>query len=111
MGFKARTTPTARVAVVKSPAGLAVYINDYRVAGPKPFGESTVVNVPSVDIEDIDRALDRQATPLTNDQIQALVDFANEGDRKGGCTAWGPKFDAVMNVAQAVRKSVNRRLK
>lgn len=40
---------------------------------------------------------------LTHDQIEALVAFANENDREGGTTAWGPKFNAVMKVAQEVR--------
>ena len=40
---------------------------------------------------------------LTSKQIAALIAWANEGDRKGGTTAWGPKFDAAMEVAQDVR--------
>ncbi len=40
---------------------------------------------------------------LTKEDIKVLVDFADEGDRPGGTTAWGPLFDNVMALARKVR--------
>lgn len=47
---------------------------------------------------------------LNDEQINALVKFAHENDRAGGTTAWGPKFNDVMKVAQEVRDMVNAML-
>ena len=44
---------------------------------------------------------------LTHTQIMKLVRWANEGDRDGGTTAWGPKFSDAMKVAQQVRDEYN----
>lgn len=41
---------------------------------------------------------------LTVHQLEALTAWADEADRPGGCTGWGPKFDAVMSVARELRK-------
>lgn len=40
---------------------------------------------------------------LVRKELLILVAFADEGDRRGGTTAWGPKFDATMQVARDVR--------
>ncbi len=40
---------------------------------------------------------------LTDRQVAALAEWANEGDRKGGTTAWGVRFSAVMEIARTVR--------
>ena len=40
---------------------------------------------------------------LKADQVNALANWA-EQDRPGGTTAWGPRFDAAMAVAQAIRR-------
>ena len=42
---------------------------------------------------------------LNDKQLEALVVWADESERPNGCTAWGPKFDAVMEVAKQVRDS------
>lgn len=34
---------------------------------------------------------------------QALIDWANESERPGGCSGWGPKFDAAMEAARSLR--------
>jgi hypothetical protein len=46
---------------------------------------------------------------LLKSQVKALKDWADEADRHNGCTAWGPKFDAVMQVARQVRIADKRR--
>ena len=43
---------------------------------------------------------------LTEDQARALSDWAEEGYRENGTTAWGPRFDAAMVVAQAVNRKL-----
>ncbi len=39
---------------------------------------------------------------LTQDQAEALADWYREQFRPSGCTAYGPKFTAAMEVAEAV---------
>jgi hypothetical protein len=48
---------------------------------------------------------------LSGEEAAKLVAFADEGDRQDGTTAWGPKFTAVMEIAQVVRARVKRREK
>ncbi len=45
---------------------------------------------------------------LTDEQVKALTAWADEAERKGGTTAFGPKFDAVMEVARHVRDNWHR---
>lgn len=45
---------------------------------------------------------------LTDKQVKALVAWVDEADRPGGTTAFGPKFDAVMEVARHVRDNGHR---
>lgn len=40
---------------------------------------------------------------LKKKELKALIAFADEGDRPNGCTAYGPKFNAVMEAARDVR--------
>jgi len=40
---------------------------------------------------------------LTEEEVEAMIAFADEGDKPGGTTAWGVKFDKVMYAAGAVR--------
>jgi len=48
---------------------------------------------------------------LTTKDIHALIEFADEGDYHDGCTAWGPKFDAIMQVARRVREDARKELR
>lgn len=41
---------------------------------------------------------------LTEEQAAALEAWAAEPHRKGGCSGYGPKFDAAFHVAEAVRE-------
>jgi len=43
-----------------------------------------------------------KAITLTEGQTQALAEWAKEGARTNGCTAWGPRFNAAMDAAIAV---------
>ncbi len=45
---------------------------------------------------------------LTDEQVKALIEWADEGDRDNGTTAWGQKFTAAMEVAQHVRDNGHR---
>jgi hypothetical protein len=47
--------------------------------------------------------MDLERRALSDDETRALVEWAREAERHGGTTAWGPKFDAAMDVAKAVR--------
>ena len=49
-------------------------------------------------------ALEQVALP--DEDARALAAFADEGDRRGGCTGYGPRFDAVMAVARKVRAAL-----
>ena len=51
-----------KIELVRGPEGLALYINDFRVAGPKPWSGGPTVKAWTVDQKDIDQALER-ATP------------------------------------------------
>lgn len=37
---------------------------------------------------------------LSEEQKEALIDWAKESYKQGGTTGWGPKFDAVMVIAR-----------
>lgn len=50
-------TETVTLALVKGVEGIGVYLNDYRIAGPKPWGGGTTVSKWKVDLADIRRAL------------------------------------------------------
>lgn len=50
---------TATVTLVRGATGIAIYINDYRVAGPKPLGGGIAMCHWDVDERDIDTALHR----------------------------------------------------
>lgn len=56
---------TAELCLVQGVEGLALYINNYRVAGPKPWGGGTAVWERRVPVEKIDIALGRQPFPGT----------------------------------------------
>ena len=49
------------------------------------------------------RAPGKPGVTLTDDQVAALVTWADEGDRKGGTTGFGAYFTVAMEVARAVR--------
>lgn len=42
---------------------------------------------------------------LTKEQVESLREWAREGYRQNGCTAWGPKFNAAMSVARQILAS------
>jgi len=42
---------------------------------------------------------------LLEPQTAALAAWAEEQHREGGCSAWGPKFDAAMAVAESFRET------
>lgn len=42
---------------------------------------------------------------LTKPEVEALVEWAEESYREGGCTAWGLKFSAALHVAQTIRNT------
>lgn len=44
------------VTIIKGVEGLAVYVNDYRIAGPKPWGGGTIVKEWTVQRRDLDLA-------------------------------------------------------
>ena len=41
---------------------------------------------------------------LSEKQVEALITWALESKRPGGCSGWGPTFDAAMEVAQDLAK-------
>ncbi len=49
--------------VIKGVEGASLYINDYRVSGPKPWGGGTITNEFRVDREEINKALRLLAEP------------------------------------------------
>ena len=53
---------TAKIEVVKGVGGLSVYINDYRVAGQKPWGGGKSVLAVLVAVSDIKKALAEETT-------------------------------------------------
>ena len=52
-----------RIMLVNGVEGMALYINDYRVAGPKPWGGGTAVKSWVTDEEKIIRALSKPPSP------------------------------------------------
>lgn len=46
-----------RMTYVKGVEGNSVYLNDHRIAGPKPWGGGTVLKEWEVDSKDIEQAL------------------------------------------------------
>jgi len=49
----------ATIAIVRGVEGLAIYINEFRVCGPKPWGGGTPVQDWTVSAEDMSKALGR----------------------------------------------------
>jgi hypothetical protein len=43
---------------------------------------------------------------LSREEIQSLNNWAEESYKQGGCSAYGPKFDAAMDVARAVNEKM-----
>jgi hypothetical protein len=41
---------------------------------------------------------------LTTEELAALIAWAAESEKPDGKTAWGPKFDAALAVAQRLRQ-------
>ncbi len=54
------------------------------------------------------QALAGQVVPLTVEQAEALAAWSAESRRAGGCSGWGPIFDAAMGVAHEVRRALDR---
>ena len=52
-----------RIMLVNGVEGMALYINDYRVVGPKPWGGGTAVKSWVADEKDIIRALSKPSSP------------------------------------------------
>lgn len=52
MGFKARKLPH-KIDLVNGVEGLALYLNDFRIAGPKPWGGGKILRTWSVSQEDL----------------------------------------------------------
>jgi hypothetical protein len=48
---------TDKVTVLKGVEGFSVYINDYRVAGPKPWGGGKILQEWKVERKDMETAL------------------------------------------------------
>lgn len=46
-----------KVTIIKGVEGLAVYVNDYRIAGSKPWGGGTVVREWTVDEQTLKTAM------------------------------------------------------
>lgn len=56
MGFKARNKSVHHIKLVRSVAGLSVYMNGYRIAGNKPWGGGTVIRTYELSDSDLRRA-------------------------------------------------------
>jgi hypothetical protein len=63
MGGKPRVRARHKVTIVAGVAGPSVYLNDYRIAGPKPWGGGRVVAEYRADGDDVDRAMAGKETP------------------------------------------------
>jgi hypothetical protein len=50
-----------RVDIVKGVEGLAIYINDFRIVGPKPWGGGKIVHTFVADVKDIKEAIKRKS--------------------------------------------------
>jgi hypothetical protein len=48
---------TATVTLIRGPGGMAVYINDYRIVGPKPLGGGITIGYWEIDERAIRAAL------------------------------------------------------
>lgn len=48
---------TVKLEIIQGPEGKCVSLNDYRIAGPKPWGGGRIVQSWDVEIDDIERAL------------------------------------------------------
>ncbi len=68
----------ARIDIVKGVEGLSLYINDYRVVGPKPWGGGKFIKTwQKVEIKDILKSLDENRLPL---KMENVIDFFDKND-------------------------------
>ena len=56
------------ILVVDGVEGPSVYLNDYRIAGPKPWGGGKVLFRFSTTVHDLERALKAKITPDPNEE-------------------------------------------
>ena len=61
-----------RIEVVEGVAGVAIYINAYRIAGPKPWGGGIIRYSFKADRKDIERALSNPATDAPADTTDVI---------------------------------------
>ena len=64
MGGKPRVSKFASVEIIVGVGGPSIYVNDYRIAGPKPWGGGRCTKRWVVERENIERALRSPFTAL-----------------------------------------------
>ena len=59
------------IEIIASKAGTSIYIDDYRIAGPKPPGGGRVINKFSASLSDMEFALMNKCSPESPEPIIA----------------------------------------
>ena len=66
----------AKIIYVKGVEGNSLYINDFRVAGPKPWGGGEVLQEWDVEVADIIHAINKEFDPVAKPVNLALGEIA-----------------------------------
>lgn len=100
------TEPTVSVLLVDGVGGPSIYVNDYRVAGPKPWGGGTIRREWTASEDDFTQALnqptpDRRITVDPTDEavVARVAQVLADGDGRFGTAAdWMDSARAVLSA-------------
>ena len=74
-----RASPTLKFTLVQGPEGLSLYLNMYRVAGPKPWGGGKVLHEWTVETDDLLEALNQSTKVVATVAAGAFGKLRSKG--------------------------------